>query len=111
MRLEGLATIEGIDPLSLLVPRLKSVRPGNELKSNLASVPSSSVSERFISETLPVVSQAIPVQLQRFPMLVRDHDELREREEIKLFFHLRRHSASIVGEDVIVKGSKERKRT
>ena len=100
-----------MDPLSLeLVLRLKPVRLGNELKSNWASVPSSCVSERFITETLPVVSQAIPVQLQRFPMLVRDHDELRGEEEIKLFFHLIRASASVVGDVVIFKGSKARER-
>ena len=97
---------EGIDPLSLvLVLRLKPVRLGKELKSNWASVPSSFVSERFITETLPVVSQAIPVQLQRFPMLVRDHDELREEEEIKLFFHLTRASASVPCDAVNFKGS------
>ena len=104
--------VEGIDPLSLvLLLRLKAVRLGNEMKSNWASVPSSSLSERFITETFPVVSQAIPVQLQRLPMLVRDHDELRVEEEIKLFFHLRSTSASAVaGDAVIVKGSKARKR-
>ena len=100
-----------MDPSSLeLLLRLKPVRLGNEPKSNWASVPSSSVSERFITVTLPVVSQAIPVQLQRFPVLVRDHDELRREEEIKLFFHLIRASASVVDDDVTFKGSKTRKR-
>ena len=42
--------VEGMDPLSLvLVLRLKPVRLGDEVKSNWASVPSGSVSERFIT--------------------------------------------------------------
>ena len=74
--------VEGMDPLSLvLVPRLKPMRLGNEVKSKWESVPSNSVSKRFIIETFLVVSQALPFQLQRFPMLLRDHDELREEDE------------------------------
>lgn len=59
---------------------------------------------------LPATSQTMPVQLQRFPRLARDHDELREVEEDKLFFHLTRASACALGDDVILKGSKDRKR-
>ncbi|GMN75762.1 hypothetical protein TIFTF001_056484 [Ficus carica] len=50
------------------------------------------------------------VQLQRLLTLERDH-ELREGSaEDKLFFHLTRASACVLGEEVIFKGSKVSKR-
>lgn len=109
--LDRLATVDGINPLRLLMLRLKRVRLVNEPKSNWASVPLRLAWERLISETVPVVPHTTPVQLQRFSMLVRAHDELREGEEDKLFFHWMRASASVLDEDVTLKESKEMRKT
>ena len=108
--LDRLAIADGIDPLRLLMLRLKLVRLGNELKSNWASVPSRLAWERLISETVPVVPQTMPVQLQRFLVLLRAQDGSREGEEDKLFFHWMRDS-SVVDEDVTLKESKEVRKT
>ena len=89
--------------------RLKRVRLGKEPKSNWASVPLRLAWERLISETVPVVPHTTPVQLQRFSMLMRAHDE--EGEEDKLFFHWMRASASVLDEDVTMKESKEMRKT
>lgn len=79
------------------------------MKSNWVSVPERFASDSFISEIVPVVWQTMAVQLQRFLRLVRYH-ELRDEEGERLFFHLMRASACVVGDDVILTGSKESKR-
>ncbi|XVF03676.1 hypothetical protein REPUB_Repub05bG0014000 [Reevesia pubescens] len=64
--------------------------------------------DRFISETVPLPSQVIEVQLQRLDM----DQELREGgEKDKLFFHWRSASACVLAEHVIFNGSKESKAT
>lgn len=100
----------GKESLSLLELRLRLVSFLDELKSNSTSVPPSSVPERSISDMLPATSQTMPVQLQRFPMLARDHDEFTVVEENKVFFHLTRASACVIEEYLVLKGSKDKKR-
>ena len=53
--------------------------------------------------------QTIAVQLKRLLKLVRYH-ELSKEEGDRLFFHLMRASACIVGDDMILAGSKESER-
>ncbi|KAI6698865.1 hypothetical protein NL676_018984 [Syzygium grande] len=96
LSLERLLIEDGIRPLRLLLLTLKRVRFGNEVKLSASSVPLRLEPERPVSETDPPLLQATPVQLQRWVMLVSDH-ELREggggggeRE----FFHLTRACAS-----------------
>ncbi|KAF8041648.1 hypothetical protein BT93_A0290 [Corymbia citriodora subsp. variegata] len=97
--LERLLIDDGIEPVRLLLLALKQVRFGNEAKSSALSVPLRLEPGRLISETDPPLLQATPGQLQRWVMLVSDHD-LREgggggeRE----FFHLTRACASEVGD-------------
>lgn len=99
----------GIGPLRLLLLRSKRVRSRNAVKLNWASVPLRLALERFISETVPDESQTMVVQLQRFLRLVRDH-ELKGGGVERLFFHLIRASACVVGDAVMFTESKERKR-
>ncbi|KAF8037315.1 hypothetical protein BT93_B0276 [Corymbia citriodora subsp. variegata] len=101
LRWDRLPIEDGIRPLRLLSLTLKCVRFGNEAKSSASSVPLRFEPGRLISEIDPPLLQAMAVQLQRWVMLVRDH-ELRkgggeggERE----FFHLTRACASVVGDD------------
>jgi len=90
---------DGIGPSRLLWLTLKQVRFGNKAKSRASSVPLRREPGRLISETDSPLLQAMPVQLQRWVMLVRDH-ELREDGgggETE-FFHLTRACASVVGD-------------
>jgi hypothetical protein len=82
------------------------------VKLNWASVPLSFAPERSISETVPVESQAMLVQLQRLLRLARDHELRGDRGERgeRLFFHLRRASACVAGDAVICNESVESKR-
>ncbi|KAF7848261.1 hypothetical protein BT93_L2153 [Corymbia citriodora subsp. variegata] len=89
---------DGIGPSRLLSMTLKQVRFGNEAKSSPSSVPLRLEPGRLISETDPPSLQATPVQLQRWVMLVSDH-ELREGGGEREFFHLARACASVVGDD------------
>ncbi|GMN19082.1 hypothetical protein TIFTF001_042820 [Ficus carica] len=49
------------------------------------------------------------VQLQRLLTLVRDHEFREEGEEDKLFFHLSRASACVLGVEVVLNGRKRSK--
>ncbi|KAL3828080.1 hypothetical protein ACJIZ3_016882 [Penstemon smallii] len=51
----------------------------------------------------------MPVHLQRFLRLLRDH-ELSEEDCNKLFFQFTKASASVLGDDTIFNGSKVKKR-
>ena len=88
------------------------MRLGREAKSKGVRVPVILASDKFISKTvLLVLSQAMASQLQRLPRFVRDHDEFREGgRRDKLFFHLTRASASVVGDEVIFNGSNDMKK-
>lgn len=107
-RLERFPMSCGIDPPRLLLLRFKRVRVDNEMKSNSASVPVRLASARFISETVRALWQTMAVQLQRLLRLVSDHESRGEGE--RLFFHLIRASACVLGDDVIFHGRKESKR-
>ena len=94
------------------------MRLRNGVKLNWASVPMSFVCvplnsappERSISETVPVESQTMLVQLQRLLRLARDH-EVREGGRVRLFFHLTRASACVAGDAVTCNESMESKTT
>ena len=103
--------VEGIGPSRLLLVRSKRVRVENSVKLKSVSEPLMFALERFIWETVADESQTMEVQLQRLLRLVSDH-EAREvgEEEVKLFFHLMRASACVLGDDVIFNGSNEIRR-
>ena len=85
----------------------------NGVKLNCSNVPVRFRLVRFIWEISPVVesSQIMEVQLQRLFRLERDQEFKEGGEEDKLFFHLSRASACVLGEEVIFNGSKASNRT
>lgn len=105
MSLERLPTVDGIDPLKLLPLRLKVVRFGKEVRSSGVMLPSRFESERSIPEMEPPELQRIPAHLQRLVRLVNDH-ELRLGDGDKVFFHVTRAFASVLGEAVDFEGSR-----
>lgn len=69
---------------------------GNKAKLKWESVPERFESQRLISETEPEAVQTMPVQLHECVRLARFHESRAEEEDaVKLFFHLRRASASL----------------
>jgi len=107
--LESLPIVDGIDPSKLLALRLSWVRLGREAKSKAERVPVRLAPDKFISETVVLVlSQTMASQMQRLGRLVRDH-EFREggRGGDRVFFHLTRASASALGDEAILNGSKK----
>jgi hypothetical protein len=90
------------------------VRLRNGVKLKWASVPLSlaPVTERFISETVPVESQTMLAQLQRLLRFRRDHEARGERggRGERVFIHLTRASACVAGDAVICNGRMESKR-
>nr|GLL30777.1 hypothetical protein DM860_012590 [Ipomoea trifida] len=76
----------GIDPLKEFPLMLKPVRLGKEVKLRCSRVPERSALGRLISETVLPPLQTIPVQLQRL---------------LRVVFHLRRASASVLAEAVV----------
>ena len=67
--------------------------------------------DRLISETVPLPSQVMEVQLQRLLRLDRDQEFKEGGEKNKLFFHWTSASACVLAEHVIFNGSKENKTT
>lgn len=100
----------GIDPLRLLLLKLRWVRFGNEVKLKFSSVPARFELERFMLVIVPAELQRMPVQLQRFLRLVRDHELREEDDGDKLFLHLTRASACVAADDLISNGRQTRKR-
>ncbi len=82
------------------------MRLRNGVKLNWASVPLRLLPETFISETVFVESQTIPLQLQRLVRLAVDH-EVRKGEGRRLFFHLIRASACVAGDAMLFSGSND----
>ena len=78
---------EGIDPLRLLFLTSKPVRLANCVKLNWVSVPLMFALKSFTSETMPVLSQATEVQMQRLLMFSMDQELRDGGEKSKLFFH------------------------
>ena len=88
------------------------MRLRNGVKLKWASVPLRFAPEAVISETDPVESQTMLVQLQRFLRLVRDHEVRGERggRGERVFIHLTRASACVAGDAVMCNGRMEIKR-
>ena len=104
MSLERLPIADGIDPLRLLLLRLKTVRFGNKAKSSPSSIPARFASNRFTPEIVWSRPQRMLVQLQRFLILARDHE--RREEDDKLFFHFTSASTSDLADEVTFSGRK-----
>lgn len=88
---------------------VKLVKIGNEMKSNMASVPWSCLCERFISVTKPAELQVMPVQLPWLSRLVSDQ-ELSTEDRARLFLHFTRASPSLLVDTELRPGSKKRKK-
>ncbi|KAF4387104.1 hypothetical protein G4B88_024676 [Cannabis sativa] len=96
----------GMEPESLQLLRLKTVMIRNGVKLKLSNFPLSSKLERSICEISPLeTSQTTLVQLQRLMMLLLSHESREDGSNTKLFFHVMRASACVVGEQVIFNGS------
>ncbi|KAF5202420.1 hypothetical protein FRX31_007993, partial [Thalictrum thalictroides] len=82
------------------------MRFGRDVKLNWLSVPLRFILERFrVVTVLGALLQAMPVQLQRFGILVMDQELSKGGGgEGKEVFHLIKASASVVGVDSVLKG-------
>ncbi|KAF4387079.1 hypothetical protein G4B88_024651 [Cannabis sativa] len=90
----------GMSPESLQLLRLKTVMSRNGVKLKLSNFPLSSKLERSICETSSLeTSQTTLVQLQRLMMLLLDHESREDGSNTKVFFHVMRASACVVGEE------------
>lgn len=102
MSLVRLLIPDGMEPLKALRLRLKLVTFGNAAKSSRSRVASRLALGRLIWETDPPALQRRPLHLQRLGMLVSDHEERDGDGDEKVFLHLTRAPASVVGEGVAV---------
>ncbi|KAF4358211.1 hypothetical protein F8388_009494 [Cannabis sativa] len=101
----------GIKPESLQLLRLKAVMLRNGVKLKLSNVPLSSKLERCICEISPLEpSHTTLVQLHRLMMLLLSHESREDGFTTKVFFHLIRASACVLGEHEIFNGIRKMRR-